>query len=250
MPPQQPMPPSYGQQPYGAPPQGVGQMPYQQPLPPPRKKGFNSLIIPLVLVSLLLVTAIGFGVWAFMERDTYKNKTNQVVTKAVEIAQQQTSDTKDKEFIEKEKNPLKTYTGPAAYGSVSVQYPKTWSAYVDESAKGSTPVDGYFHPDFVPGLQAGKQFALRIKVVNQSYDQEVKRYEAQIKTGKLKAAPFTPGKVASNTGIRMDGELEQGVQGVIVILPLRDKTLEIFTETKDFVNDFNTIILPSLTFIP
>ncbi len=52
---------------------------------------------------------------------------------------------KDNEFIVREKQPLQTYTGPSAFGSISVKYPKTWSAYVDET-NSSTPVDGYFHP--------------------------------------------------------------------------------------------------------
>lgn len=244
MPPQQ-LPPTYGPQPSF--PQQPGQASGQTV-----KRGINGLLIPLIIVSVLLVGSIGFGVWAFMERDTYKNKTDVIVTREVEIAKKQVSDQKDKEFTESYKQPLRPYVGPAAYGSVTLSYPKTWGAYVAEAsgAAGNIPVDGYFHPDFVPGLQSGKQYALRVRVINQAYDQALKKYDAAIKAGKLKAAPYVAPKVANITGMRLEGELEQGKQGVLIVLPLRDKTVEIGTETKDFIKDLETLILPSFTFIP
>jgi hypothetical protein len=199
----------------------------------------------------MLLSSIGFGVWAFMERDTYKNKTDKVVTQAVDIAKQEVSDQKDKDFLEKEKEPLQPYAGPAAYGSVTLKYPKTWSAYVnEESGNGATPIDGYFHPDFVPGLQSGKQFALRLHVLNQAYDQALKKYESSIKAGKIKAAPYVAPKVPNITGMRLEGEIEQGKFGVLIVLPLRDKTVQVGTETKDFVKDLDTLVLPNFTFIP
>lgn len=249
MQPQQPLPPNYGQPVYGPPQQPVGMSPFQ-PMATPPKKHFNSLIIPLVIVSLLLLGSLGFGVWAFMERDTYKNKTDQVVAKQVEIARQQTSDEKDKEFLEKEKNPLEGYSGPAAYGSLKVQYPKTWSAYVNESNSGGTPVDGYYFPGFVPGTQSGKQYALRTEVVNQSYDQVMRTFEGNTKTGKIAVTPYAAPKVPNVTGARVVGEIKPGTYTNMVVLPLRDKTIKVYTETKEFVKDLDTIILPNLTFVP
>jgi hypothetical protein len=211
----------------------------------------NSLLIPLIVVSLLLVTLAGIAVWAYMERDTYKNKTDQIVAREVKLAEQKKSDEKDKQFLEDEKKPLKEYKGPAAYGSVSVMYPKTWSAQVSETASSSTPLDGYFHPNYVPGLQSGTAFALRVQVVNSPYDQEAKLLESQVKTSKVKAAAYRAPKVAGDiAGIRFDGEISLNKQGSLILLPLRDKTLKISTENMQFINDFNSIILENLTFVP
>jgi hypothetical protein len=36
----------------------------------------------------------------------------------------------------------------------------------------------------------------------------------------------------------------------MLVIKVRDKTLEISTESNDYLNDFNNIILASLTFVP
>jgi hypothetical protein len=38
--------------------------------------------------------------------------------------------------------------------------------------------------------------------------------------------------------------------GTMVLLPMRDKTLEIWTEAPAYLADFNTYILPNITFSP
>lgn len=233
------------------PPGGYPQQPIQQYPSANSKHRMNGLLIPLIIVTLLLFGAIGFGVWAFMERDLYKNKTNEVVAQEVARAEKAVAETKDKQFLEEEKKPLQEYKGPGAYGAISIMYPKTWSAQVTEQAQGTTPVDGYFHPSFVPGPQSGTAFALRIQVVNQPYNQVAKTYDSQVKTGKIKAAPYRAPKVAGETaGMRLDGEVSNGKQGSVILLPLRDKTIKVYTENVQFMNDFNDIILANMTFTP
>ena len=225
-------------------------MPQYQSANSRKSSSFGVGLIVSVVLGVLLLAALIFGIWAFNERGTYKNKTDQIVAKEVELAKQQTSDQKDKEFVEKEKNPLKEYKGPATYGSLSVQYPKTWSAYVDEAGRGNLPISGYFHPNFVPGLNSGTAFALRIEVVGSAYDTEVKAFEPKVKAGKVKVTPYTAIKVPGATGSKIEGEINQGQKGIMVLFPLRDKTIKISTQTEAFAKDFNDIILANLTFVP
>ena len=154
------------------------------------------------------------------------------------------------EFDEKEKSPLTKYTGPGNYGTLTISYPKTWSAFVTEANAASSPIDGYLHPGFIPGLQSGTAYALRFQVLNSSYAAELKKYEAGAKTGKVKIAPYKLPKVPELTGSRVDGQIATNQQGSVVLLPLRDKTIVITTQAPQFVADFNNIILPTLTFIP
>jgi hypothetical protein len=211
----------------------------------------NWWMISFILVFLLLLGATGFGAWAYMGRQDYKVNSDKKVSMAVEIAKKQEATTKDNEFLEKEKLPLKTYSGPEAYGSVHIEYPKTWSAYVNEvSGQSSLPVDGYFQPGFVPGIQSGASFALRVQVTSTAYDQELKKFDSYVKTGKAKVIPFTAPKVTSVAGTRVDGQIDQNTQGSIVLFPMRDKTLKVWTESSQFLNDFNTNILPNVTFVP
>ncbi len=242
MPPQnyQPGPPS------GYPPQPV--QPYQSAN---SRRHMNGLLIPFIIVTLFLLGAIGFGIWAFTERDLYMNKTNEVVEREVARAEKAVAETKDKQFLEDEKKPLKEYKGPSAYGGISIMYPKTWSAQVTEQAQGTTPVDGFFHPNFVPGPQSGTAFALRVQILDTPYNEVAKTLESQVKIGKLKAAPYRASKVpGENAGMRLDGEVSLGKQGSIVLLPLRDKTIKIYTENVQFMKDFDEIILANFNFVP
>ncbi|MBI3624466.1 hypothetical protein HY218_02415 [Candidatus Saccharibacteria bacterium] len=191
-----------------------------------------------------------FGFWAFTSRQDYKSNVDQKIAAAGEQIRLTTSSAKDKEFTEKEKNPLKHYLGPSTYGSVDIQYPKTWSAFVTQSTDTNQPLDGYFYPDVVPGIQSGSAFALRLKIVNQAYDQEIKQLSALVKNGKVKVAPFRLAKLPNILGSRADGEITVGQKDSKVYLPLRDKTLEVWTESDQFVDDFTKIILPNLTFSP
>lgn len=201
-------------------------------------------------VLVLFIGAAGFGIWAFMGMQDYKNNVEPKIAAAVATAEEATKAKKDAEFVEKEKQPLRIYTGPAPYGSVTVSYPKTWSVYMDESTKGSAPLDGSFNPGFVPGLVSGNNVALRVQVVDTAYADVAKTTESLVKNGKVTAVPVSVPKVPAAVGLRLDGEIVNKKQGAMVILPLRDKTLKIWTEASQYVGDFNTIILPELTFIP
>lgn len=216
-----------------------------------QKGSLNALLIPLIAVSLLLVAAGGFAFWAFSGRQDYKNNVDTKVTAAVTAAVQKEDAKKDAQFAEKEKNPFKTYSGPSAFGSLQVMFPKTWSAYVNENPNGGSSVDGYFNPGFVPDLQAqSSAFALRIRVVNLSYSAVMQQFSPLIAGKTATASPYALPKVPSVIGTRLDGQLVPNKQESMVVLPLRANTLEIWTESPQFVPDLNNNILPNLSFSP
>ena len=220
-----------------------------RPLPKP-KRHINGLLVPLILSVFLLIVSIGFGFWAFMGRQDYKNNSDQKSAEAVERAEAALSEKKEAEFVEREKEPLKEYKGPATFGSLFIKYPKTWGAFITQEDNSSTPIDGYMHPNFVPGMQSGTAFALHFQVTNVSYDQELKKYESAVKLGDAQVTPTTAPKVPDVAGVRITGEIETGKKGTLVMFPLRDKTLIIATESEQFNQDFNNIILANLTFVP
>lgn len=215
------------------------------------ERGMNTLMIPLILAAVFLLVAIGFGLWAFSSRQDYKNNTDQKISAAVAVAEKETATEKDNEFIEREKQPLKEYKGPSSYGGVQVRYPKTWSAYIDESGRGSVPVDGYFHPNFVPNVQSANfNFALRVQVVERAFADELRTYDSQVKTGKATAVPYQPLNVANVLGVKLEGEVVSGKQGIVILLPLRDKTIKLSTEAEQYKKDFNENVLPNFSFTP
>ncbi len=220
-----------------------------QPIQKP-KRHMNGLLIPLVLVILLLLGALGFGFWAFAGMQDYKNNSDKKADVAVKAAVEENTAENELAFTEREKEPLKEYKGPASFGSVAIKYPKTWSAFITEVDKGGTPVDGYFHPNYVPGLQSGTSFALHLQVTSLVYADELKKFDADAKAGRVQVTAIGVDNVPGVTGVRIDGEVEKGKQGSLVLFPMRDKTLKISTEAEQFKGDFNTIILKNLSFSP
>jgi hypothetical protein len=213
---------------------------------------FNVLVIPLILVTLLLFGAGGAAYYFFGQAQDYKNNVDQKITVAVSQAQQKVTEEKDKAFAEKIKSPYSVYNGPAEYGSLRVQYPRTWSAYVDAPTNQTNrPINGYFYPGQVPtATDADNSFALRIYVVQQGYDQIVKQYQSKQKTGSVSIQPYQSPNIPNVVGVRIDGEVQNKKQGAMVIIPFRDKTLQMWTESMDFKSDFDNIILPNFSLVP
>jgi hypothetical protein len=220
------------------------------PMAPPPKKGMNKLIIPFVFTVLLLFSAMGFAIYAYGGMLDYKNNSDKKAKIAADAAVTKAETAKDNEFLEKEKSPTKEYKGPAALGSVTFTYPKTWSAYIDEKGDGGVPLSGYMHPNFVPAVESGTAFALRFEVTNKSLDEEVKSFDSKVKTGKIGSSPYRAPKVPSALGTRLTGEINEGQKDTMVLLPIRDKTLKVWTESEQTVGDLDKIVLASLVFVP
>lgn len=208
----------------------------------------NVLLIPLILASVFLLGTIGFSAWAFGERQDYKNNVDQKIAAAVSEAKKEEGALKDKQYAEAAKLPLKTYNGPEEFGSIVLQFPKTWSAYIVGAAGDSEDYAGYFHPDAVPEVgQESSTFALRIDVVSEPYSEALEQYQDE---EGISVTPYALPKLPKVTGVRIDGQIEENKKGSMIVLPLRDKTLKIYTESESYLNDFNNNILPNLTFSP
>lgn len=206
----------------------------------------NILLLPLIIAAALSIGALGFAGWAYTSRQDYKNNSDQKSALAATAATAAESALKDKAFAEISKNPLKTFSGPSEYGSVKLQYPKTWSAYID--ARTGQDLEGYFNPDTVPAVtDQNSTFALRVSVLDQAYSDVVEGFDGQ---EGITVTPYALPKLPDVVGVKISGQIEDQKQGIVVILPVRDKTLKVFTESTSYENDFNNNILPNLTFSP
>lgn len=211
----------------------------------------NALLIPLILVTLLLFGSLGFGFWAFSGRQNYKNNVDQIVASKIQQSNQQLTNQLNAQFAQKYKFPLKTYSGPEAFGSLAVEYPKTWSSYVAVDNQNDTPVDGYFYPGTVPDItNQSNSFALRVQVLQQAPSDFLAQYSDNVAEGTVKVRPYSLPKVPKVVGNYMTGQIQDQKQGEMVVFPLRNETLVLWTESQSFENDFNNIILKNFTFSP
>lgn len=201
---------------------------------------------PLIIASVLTLAFGGFGVWSYLQYQNQKNNVDGIVAEAVEGANAQQEAELRAQFEQDEKKPNKTYSAPSSVGSVKIKYPKTWSAHVDERETGSVPLSAQFHPNFVPADNK-TPYATLIEVVDSSYDRELERFDRDIERGVVKASTI---EKVDTVGVRLDGEIENDYQGVMVMFPIRDKTLKVWTRSETYKDDFVKIILKSLTFEP
>lgn len=210
----------------------------------------SGLLLSLILVSLLLVGAISFGVWAFMGRQDYKDNSDAKVAAAVEENTKKVQAEDAANYAEEAKNPLATHTGPSEYGSVQIKYPKTWSVYAITDGS-SIPLSLYAQPKVVPSVEDPEsRFALRVEVTTDSYSQTVEAYLGMQEAGENTAKPFALKKNPDQKGLRFEGTLDNDIKGIMVVLPMRDRALKIWTESTSYASDFNNIILPNASFSP
>jgi hypothetical protein len=221
------------------------------------KGAINGLVLTESFTTILLLGALGFGLWAFLGLQDYRNNTDKKIAAAVAVAKQTTASEKDNEFDKKEKSILTSYVSPDVYGSIELNYPKVWSSAISESTDNIVTVNAFFQPKAIsiPSLtdSSGKNsvsFALRVQLLKTSYSTVVGTFTASASSGKIKVTPFRAALVPSVMGVRVDGEIFPGKQSSMVILPLRDKTIQVWTESAQYLTDFNNTILPSLKFIP
>lgn len=211
----------------------------------------NVLVVPLVLMVLLFLSAASFAVWAFSGRQDFKNNVDKKIAAAVTVAEQKQQQADAANYAQQEKQPLRTYVGPAQFGNITVKYPKTWSAYASDSGTSGNPIDGYFQPGTVPNTtDPNSSYALRVMLLQQAYDQVMQQFQGGLASKALTVAPYALPKVPSVVGSRIEGQIEPQKQGVMIVLPLRNMTLEVWTESANFKSDLDTNILPNFSFQP
>ncbi|HEY4963990.1 MAG TPA: hypothetical protein VIH90_04810 [Candidatus Saccharimonadales bacterium] len=212
----------------------------------------KSLLGPLLIAVILLIASLAFGVWAFSGRQTYKTKTDQLVQTAVSSANQKQQTTDAKQYALDAEKPLTTYYGPEAYGSLIINYPKTWSSYVNTASTSSNPVDGYLFPGTLPSVNDNDStnFALRVQVSGVPYSQIMSQYAGLEQAGQTTAHAYALPKVPNVVGVELTGQMLNQKTGTLVVLPLRDQSLLIWTEGSQYLNDFNNNVLPNFSFSP
>lgn len=216
------------------------------------KKGLFTTIVLVVL----LIASLAFGAWAFKNMQDYKNNSDKKAAVAVANANKIQAAQLQAKYDKDSKSPFKVFSGSPTYGTITFNYPKTWSAYVDTS-NSSEPINAYFYPGEVPGIQSKTAYALRVELVSTDYAQAVQQLSSGISGGKVTARAYIPpmlsGVANIQAGTLFSGQInsqDPTQVGTMVVIKVRDKTLQISTQSSKFLDDFNSTILSSLTFAP
>jgi hypothetical protein len=204
----------------------------------------TSIIMTIAIIILFLTTATFVGLFIWMNNQYTEVSTDvegQIATAVAEAKYEQ--ETKDlAQFAEEEKYPLRTFAGPADYGELTFEYPKTWSVYVSADASNGGNFRAYFNPLVVETVSSSTVNALRVFILDQSYDSVIGEYQAAMekKDSNLRAEAVT---VAGTAAMRYTGTIPNtSLRGVIVIFKIRDKTVIMRTDANLFISDFDALL--------
>lgn len=208
----------------------------------------SAAVVLLIVMTLGFVLASAFGVWAFIGMNENQRNLDRKIEAATTVAVKQAESAKEAEFTEREKSPFRSYSGSSTFGSLSFKFPKSWNVYAEEG-KSSTLLDFYAHPGLVPGLDREINFAFRAQILDSRYEKEADKFQSLVKSSKVTVEPFRPELLSSELGILVEGEVVTNKKGVMILLPQRDKTFKLWTESEEYVEDFAEII-KTVTFVP
>ena len=203
----------------------------------------NGWLIATIFLIILVLGTGGATVWAYLNYHDQKTNVDARVDAAVAEARREQSEVEQEKFLEEEKNPRREFAGPADYGRLSFDYPKTWSVYVsdDPIATGrGRDFKAYLHPMVVPSIDVREQrFAIRVSILGVSYDSHLKTYERQIEKGDLTSSAVN---INGEASVRLDGSFSDIIRGSAVVFKIRDRTAVIQTDADTFKHDFDEII--------
>ena len=203
-------------------------------------------VVTIGLLSLFTVAFAGLSIWAYVNYMDQKNNVDSKINSAVADAEKNLGDKLEKDFIEREKEPLKSFTGPSDYGTLAFKFPKTWNVYVSNDGTKDTGYEAYFSPGNVPSINsASSRYALHVTILNDNYDEVIGKYESLVKKGDLKTSPT---KANGQDGTRLDGNFSKNIRGAAVVYKIRDKTAILQTEADTFKPDFDALV-KTITFV-
>ena len=225
-------------------PGGSNVVPEVQSVPAPDEIDVAGLIktIAIVILSLVAATFIGLFIWMSINYSEARADVDGQIAVAVNAAVDENTMELEAEFLEREKEPYRDFAGPADYGELSFKYPKTWSVYVAKDASRGGDFEAYFNPIEVNEVSNNTINALRLKIVDEPFDNVAQTYQRFVEReeNKLSVQSVTVAGVAANryTGTIPNTELS----GIIVIFKIRDKTAVFQTDSMNFENDFEKLL--------
>lgn len=197
-------------------------------------------IILLIIAGLVAVTFIGLFIWMFSKWDTAQSDVDSQISAAVATAVNEKTEEMENQFIEREKQPYQIFAGPADYGELSFEYPKTWSVYEAKDAVNGGDYEAYLNPGKVYPVGVDTINSLRVVIKDQAYDSYIKTYENYVKNGKLAVSVRLINGENANL---YTGELPgTKLQGIAAVFKMRDKTAIMQTDAMIFNDDYQRIL--------
>ena len=196
-------------------------------------------LIAIISLIVLVVAAGSLAIWAYVNYHDQKTNVDSKISLAVADARKEQADADEAKFRERYKEPNLQFVGPDNYGRVTFDYPKTWSVYINRDGSKGGDYEAYLNPVSVPPVSSTQQYAIRVLIEEDDYDEVVRSYESRVEKGELRTSSTNS---KGHSGTRLDGNFNKNIRGAAVLYRIRDKTLTIRTDADTFKPDFEKLI--------
>ena len=214
---------------------------------PPIKRDVKSIVktIAIIALSLFSLTFVGLFIWMSVEYNNARTNVDGQIAEAVVKAVDEKTTKMETEFAEREKYPFQTFAGPADYGELTFEYPKTWSVYIAKDAHAGGDFEAYFNPVEVFEVSENTINSLRLAIKDDAFDNVVAEYqealESEEKTLRLESVVIgKDNNINANKYIGIIPDTE--FNGIVVVFKIRDKTVIMQTDSVLFEGDYNTLL--------
>ncbi len=183
------------------------------------------------------------AVMAYRENTNVKNNLSQLNANAA--AQAAAGQKKQDELANYKANqePFRTYSASAVNGGFQLQIPKNWSLYAGNNTSSINQLDLIADPDVIvvnSGTAALNTHAFHLQLQRQNGATVNRLYQEKLKKKVLTSTGVT---ISGIPGTRYEGMIDdQRHNGVIIVLPVRDKTMVITTDVRDHLEAFDKIL--------
>lgn len=200
----------------------------------------SGLLIATIGLSLVAIAAGSVAIWAYMNYTDQKNNVDSKIAVAVVEAKKQQADDDEKDFIIRDQQPLRQFTGPDDYGRLTFDYSKQWSVYIAKDVEKGGTYQAYLNPGAVPPVGSPTtQYALRVTIEDKDYDAALATYAPLVKKGDLRSSATAVNGV---NGTRFDGSFTKDIRGAAVVYKIRDKTVTLQTDADTFKPAFDALV--------
>lgn len=205
----------------------------------------HGLLIATILLSVFLVAFIGLFVWAFLNYQDHKKNVDGKVSEAVKTAEAAKTTELEAAFKVERERLFNKYTTNPVLANVTLEYPRDWSFYLEEDQNSSTQIQAIFHPTVVQNSDPGT-YGMRLRLEAKLYSEVLDDFEKDIEDGLILVTPIKNG---DTSGVRLDGQIDRDHNGSMIMFPIRDKTLIVQTDSKEYLSVYEEAI-KKLVFTP
>ncbi|HSX41179.1 MAG TPA: hypothetical protein VLF21_00880 [Candidatus Saccharimonadales bacterium] len=201
----------------------------------------------IVLTIFLGLGMVLFGVLAVIAYNHDAVTTanlNDTVSRAKAAAAADQKKLDDAANIKANELPYRTYTALPVDGGFSLNIPKSWSLYA-----GHNSTDSVVQLDLIADLDVVNNYlnnkvinthAFHLQLLNKTQTNVIRSYDDKIKKKDVSSKTV---QVSGINATWLEGAIDdQRHNGVVVILPIRDKTMVISTDSHDYLSEFNNIL--------